>query len=78
MSDAGEELTGTTLKYDRHTLKRRYKTYVRKIQRIIEDIDILIELLLETGDVERAKEFSVLHHTLSIANDLLMKLIDDL
>ncbi len=66
------------LKYSRIHIKRRLKTYARRLGSINEDIDNVIALLLEEGNRDWAVKFAYLAESIKITQDLIEKLAEEL
>lgn len=65
---------GKELKYHRVAMVRRLRSYAKKIQRIQEDLDTMIDIVYSTGNVEKAKQLAMIWHTLDMARDLFQKM----
>ncbi len=64
--------------YDRQHIKRRLKIYRERIEKMIEDTDTLMAVLLERQEREKAYALAVLTKTLEMARDILQKLSEEL
>lgn len=64
--------------YERNIIRKRHLKYIDKIERWKEDIKMLIQLLLEQQQEEKAKQWVILLQTLELSQDLWNKLVREL
>ncbi|MEM2506955.1 MAG: hypothetical protein QXF61_07940 [Nitrososphaeria archaeon] len=66
------------LSYERIDIKRRYKIYIRRLERYKNDLDTLINILLNTNQEEKAWNWMILRTGLETVIDMWSKMVGEL
>ncbi len=66
------------LSYERYDVKRRLKTYSKRLAEIKKDVETYTALLIHTNQLDLAREFVKAIQGLEIISDLLNKLSEEI